>query len=121
MQKVYRQITNKEADYDECKKLFQEYKHLGEDQKFIVKAFTKFHHLQSVPRMSELRTVGYFSVIEGLVTHKPVLHESLDSISSQLQGKLVLLMRRIGDLKPQPKSFNKLTEKNLWKKSRRQE
>lgn len=103
-------------DLEEYKILFHRFKHLSENEKFIRNAFTKFHDLQSVPRNSDLRTVGYFSIIEGLVTHSPRLNESLDSISHQLRGKMVLLSRRIKGSTPKPESFKQIEEKKLWTK-----
>lgn len=41
-----------------------------------------------------LLVVGLFSIIEGLITHRPRLKESLDSIGHQIRSKLTLLQRR---------------------------
>jgi hypothetical protein len=42
----------------------------------------------------ELRTLGYFSMLESLLTHAPQPHDPTDSIGRQIQGKMVLLGHR---------------------------
>ena len=67
---------------------------VDEEFQFVLDALDSFNAMYRVSRSSNLCIVGYFSVIEALITHQPRLSETLDSISHQIRGKLVLLNKR---------------------------
>jgi len=95
---------------------FKRMKNLEESHPFVGKALTKFNDLRSIPHNSDMRTVGYFSVIEGLITHQPRLNESLDSITHQLKNKIVLLNKRFDTPLAISSLFGNISEKNVWSK-----
>jgi Apea-like HEPN len=76
----------------------------------------RFFHLNALPRRSEMLIIGYFSLIESLIAHKPRLAESLDSINHQLQAKLVLLSKRFDQEPTYTNQFNSLSGQKLWKR-----
>lgn len=71
----------------------------------------RYHQLRAIQENSEQRITGLFSVIEALITHRPKLVESIDSITHQIFRKVVLIQNRsevtidysgyFGDAKPQ--------------------
>jgi hypothetical protein len=59
----------------------------------VVRLFDKFIALSAGKRSGELPLLGYFALIEGLLTHDP--HPGVrDSITHQLSTKMPLLMKR---------------------------
>jgi hypothetical protein len=51
----------------------------------------KYLRLRALPD-HELRVLGYFSILESLITHKPV--DSMDSLVRRVSGKMALLSNR---------------------------
>jgi hypothetical protein len=51
-------------------------------------------HLKTIPAISPLRFLGYFAVLEGLITHAPDPKDSYDSITRQVKKKIALLNNR---------------------------
>jgi hypothetical protein len=50
--------------------------------------------LKGLPHKSELRFLGYFAVLESLLTHTPKPSDPYDSITRQVKKKLALLDHR---------------------------
>ena len=61
----------------------------------IAAAFDRRFELRDVPMDSPLRHLGYFIVIEALLTHAPAPGDSADTLSRQMQTKLPLLSNRM--------------------------
>jgi len=104
---------------DELKKIEANYllhKNLTDEHKYIDHALRNFSALRSIPRKSELLVVGYFSIIESLITHAPRLTESLDSISHQLLNKMLLLNKRYSRKISMDSYFLASADEKLWKK-----
>jgi hypothetical protein len=89
---------------------------LGEELEFIRHAAKMLKELRQVSFKSRLQVIGFFSIIETLVTHQPRLTESLDSINHQLTGKLRLLTNRMGCYKLLTDAFGEHSDAKLWKK-----
>jgi hypothetical protein len=51
--------------------------------------------LKELPRDSPLRFLGYFALLESLLTHAPVPTDPYDSITRQIKKKLTLLEHRL--------------------------
>ncbi len=60
----------------------------------IIKAFQMFRVLDIIPS-SPMKMLGYFSVVESLLSHAPTANDSADSISRQLKRNLILLNNRM--------------------------
>ncbi|HJP17525.1 MAG TPA: hypothetical protein QF468_02595 [Nitrospinota bacterium] len=82
---------------------------------FVDHAIKNFFSLRNIPEKSELLTIGYFSIIEALITHKPRLTETLDSISHQLRNKIILLMKRFSRTIQYNKFFLNAKEDKIWR------
>jgi Apea-like HEPN len=54
----------------------------------------QLNHLKSLPHRSPLRFLGYFAILEGLLTHAPKHSDPCDSITHQLKRKIALLDNR---------------------------
>ena len=89
---------------------------LPEQHGFIKHALTNFSAIRRVPFYSELLVVGYFSIIESLITHAPRLTETLDSINHQIRNKMILLRRHYSRDIPYATYFLDAKEDAIWKK-----
>jgi len=88
---------------------------------FIEKALDDFYRIQCLGKLTlneHLKILGYFSIIEMLIAHKPKLKESIDSISHQISTKYNLLFKKFkreidfGDYF----SNNATKSETIWKK-----
>jgi len=84
-------VTVRTADFQVAENLRIKLTALPSEYDFIRHASAMMKEIQIIPRRSRLKIIGYFSIIESLIAHKPRLPESLDSILHQIQGKLNLL------------------------------
>ncbi|GAA0637519.1 hypothetical protein GCM10009547_47380 [Sporichthya brevicatena] len=57
----------------------------------IARLISDFRTLDVVPDPARIKLLGYFGVIEGLLTHNPALGDASDSISKQLQRNLAIV------------------------------
>jgi len=57
----------------------------------------QMRHLKALPHTSPLRFLGYFGILESLLTHNPKPTDTIDSITRQVRTKLKLLNRRFAD------------------------
>ena len=60
----------------------------------IKRLATQLSHLKALPHDSPLRFLGYFAVLEALLTHPPKPSDPYDSITRQVKQKLALLDHR---------------------------
>ncbi len=106
-----------EVGQEEIKKIgeiYDLYKKLPPEYQYIDHSVKNFNSLKRIPKKSELLTIGYFSIIEALISHAPRLNESLDSISHQIKNKLVLLRKRFERKIEYNSYFLDINEKKLW-------
>lgn len=96
-------------NYDLIKKINRDHEH-------ITRAFRKLRDLKSLPRFSELATIGLFSIIESLVTHAPKLTESADSLKHQIKTKIPLLSKRFQRRLDYTEYFRAAEEETIWSK-----
>lgn len=83
---------------------------------FIEHAFRNFDMLKYVDETSDLVILGYFSIIEMLITHPPRLNESLDSISHQIVNKINLLEKMFHRNINYHDYFKDTKKETIWKK-----
>ncbi|MDO8825814.1 HEPN domain-containing protein [Methylophaga sp.] len=102
---------------DELNKLKRYYSHFEKNELAHVQdAIDLYESSSKLDDESALLTLSYFSIIESLITHKPRLTETLDSITHQIKNKIKLLSKRF-EIKPmQDEIFGGIAEANLWKK-----
>ena len=75
----------------------------------------QFGQLKGFPAGSPLRFLGYFALLESLLTHPPKPEDRYDSITRQVKKKLTLLNRRCSpsiDYSP----FGETPPEAIWKK-----
>jgi hypothetical protein len=63
----------------------------------------KYRQIRILPH-NELRVLGYFTVLESLITHKPEQEDHTDSLGRQIRTKMVLLGNRF----KRPLPYNRL-------------
>jgi hypothetical protein len=79
------------------------------------KTLSLLSQLKGFPHESPLRFLGYFAILESLLTHNPKPGDPYDSITRQIQKKVVLLDNRFErriDYKP----FGKAKPETIWSK-----
>ena len=97
-------------------KYYKVWKSLPDEYSFIGRALESFASIRTIPSRSDLRIVGYFSVLETLITHQPRSAETLDSITHQIANKAVLLNKRFTRAINPSDFFPQSDERALWKK-----
>lgn len=108
--KVYQEDIMKVAtNYTLIKEISAEHKH-------IQRAIQRFDTLKSLPRKSELLVIGLFSVIESLITHRPELSESSDSLVHQIRTKMPLLRKYFERKLDYEAYFDPANEAKIWSK-----
>lgn len=83
---------------------------------FLDHALKNFSSIRRISSRSELIAVGYFSIIEALVTHPPRLAETLDSIGHQIRTKISLMNKRFQNPLNYAEYFLPSTEETIWMK-----
>jgi hypothetical protein len=79
------------------------------------KIFRLIFQLKDLPRFSPLQILGYFAVLESILTHAPNPEDRYDSITRQIKQKLALLNKRWNP--PLDYSaFPKLSHDKVWSK-----
>ncbi len=107
-------IEVKENEIRKIGEIYDLYKTLATEYQYIDHSVKNFNSLKRIPKESELLTIGYFSIIEALITHAPRLNESLDSISHQIRNKLILLRKRFERKIEYSSYFLDTKEKTIW-------
>jgi hypothetical protein len=98
--RIYAQYINNHNKYD-----------------FIEHAFKNYTILKYIDNQSDLLVLGYFSIIEMLITHPPRQNENLDSITHQIVTKLNLLEKFFERKIIYFDYFDKqVKEETIWKK-----
>lgn len=113
-------MTNaKEISTNELKKISKFYEltcNLKPEYSYINHALENFLSIRRIPERSELLVVGYFSIIEALITHAPRLTETLDSIGHQIRNKQVLLRKKFSRKIANDLYFKDASELKIWQK-----
>jgi hypothetical protein len=79
------------------------------------RVFKLVFELMDLPRFSPLQILGYFAVLESILTHAPNPDDRYDSITRQIKQKLALLNKR---WKPplDYSAFSGLSHDKVWSK-----
>jgi hypothetical protein len=75
------------AAIDELSDVCSRYRIHDNDRVDLHGATKRYWHLESIPEKSDMRTLGYFGILESLLTHKPDPKDPSDSIGRQIRGK----------------------------------
>lgn len=71
--------------------------------------------LKDLPSFSPLQILGYFAILESILTHPPNPDDRYDSITRQIRQKLALLNKRCQPA-PDYTSFGQATHDTIWSK-----
>lgn len=105
MGRVYQQIQNcqfgkfnpvemREADVDELKLLHSQVRQHDNSVIELEHTLSQLLDLEVLPPYSGASFLGYFGILEGLITHAPKPTDPYDSITRQVKKKLTLLGHR---------------------------
>ncbi len=80
----------------------------------IKKAINMLEDMKHLPHNSKFKVLGLFTIIEFLITHKPI--DTGDSITRQVTNKINLLSKRFINQLDYSQSFGSTPESTIWKK-----
>lgn len=104
-----------DAVVQDIKTLFAKLQH-HDAQLLDVKALAeRLGELKGLPKRSPLRFLGYFAILESLLTHPPKPSDPYDSITRQVKKKIALLDNRWNP-KLNYGSFSGASEETIWGK-----
>ena len=81
-------------DIETVKSIYQKIQHHDPGLFDIRKTLSLLSQLKGLPHESPLRFLGYFAMLESLLTHAPNPNDPYDSITRQVKKKVVLLDNR---------------------------
>jgi hypothetical protein len=81
----------------------------------LQRAFALYFELKDLPHFSPLQILGYFAILELILTHQPNAEDRCDSITRQITKKLALLNNRWSSPFDYA-AFRPLTHEKLWSK-----
>jgi len=81
-------------DVEEIVKLLAQLKQHDNDLVPVKRITVGLGDLEALPRNSPILFLGYFALLESLLTHKPRPYDTLDSITRQIKKKIALLDKR---------------------------
>lgn len=103
-----------DTDLQELSLIYQDFQNLDEAKYLYIKqAIKMLEELKHLPYYSNFRILGLFTIIEFLITHKPI--DTGDSITRQVTSKMALLSKRFSkqlDYSP----FLGDKSETIWKK-----
>ncbi|WP_448266778.1 hypothetical protein [Nostoc sp. DSM 114159] len=95
--------------------IYLDYKQLNETKYPEIKqAVNMLHELKNIPHNSKFKILGLFTIIEFLITHKPI--DTGDSITRQVTNKINLLSKRFSHQLDYSQFFVNTSESAIWKK-----
>ncbi len=81
-------------DLEITKKIYLEIQQNNNTPSDVRKILSQLRELKGLPHESPLRFLGYFAILESLLTHDPKPGDPYDSITRQVQKKVALLDHR---------------------------
>ncbi len=85
-------LTN--ADVEQVSKIYAALKAHDHNVVDLNRVFQLLFQLKDLPHFSPLQVLGFFAVLESILTHRPNPEDRHDSITRQIKQKLALLNRR---------------------------
>jgi hypothetical protein len=109
-------VVIEEADLIETRSIYEGIKRIEQPFPEIIRAIRMFLSLDAITEHPDLKTLGLFSVIEAIITHRPKSTETGDSLTHQVRTKIPLLSRRFSTSIKYSDFFGKASEDTLWSK-----
>lgn len=108
------QTLNKE-NLEQIREIYCRFSSISDDFPEITNSIKLFNTLRYLHNYHDFKTLGLFSVIESLLTHKPTSSETGDSLTRQVRTKVPLLLRRAESGFNYGAIFKIQDESKIWK------
>lgn len=103
------------ADIEIIKSISTQLKDHGNKEPILKDIIQQINVLKGISNKSPLKYLGYFGLLESLLTHAPKLTDPYDSIGRQIRKKIALLYNRMSP-KIDYSSFNGMNPETIWTK-----
>ena len=103
------------ADGEDISSIFLALKSYDHKIVDLQSAFKLLFELKDLPHFSPLQILGYFAILESILTHQPNPEDRYDSITRQITNKIALLNRR-WHTSLNYKNFGDVSHDKLWSK-----
>lgn len=107
-------VNIRENELKAVSRIYENINKLPKKYTFVEHSMKNFYEIKKLPKNSDLCVVGYFSIIEALITHEPRLNENLDSIGHQVRNKIILLKKKFNRKIIEGNYFLHATENKIW-------
>ncbi len=101
-----------DGHFDEVRMIYEMIEQLDSNYAFLNKAINLYSNILKLPAHSEFSAVGFFTVLELLVTHRP--SNKNGSISHQIRNKLPLMSKRFKRPVKYESFFTEQDHRRLW-------
>jgi hypothetical protein len=109
------QQTLKKEHLGQIQDIYCSFSSIIDDFPEIINFIKLFNTLRYLHNYHDFKTLGLFSVIESLLTHKPTSSETGDSLTRQVRTKVPLLLRRAESAFDYGAIFKVQDESKIWK------
>lgn len=82
------------AELDDLRLVYEKVSTFQNDRVDLQGAMNRIKQLDTIPKSSPFRFLGYISVLESLITHAPDPKDPYDSLTRQVRQKMLLVGRR---------------------------
>jgi len=103
------------ADIEMIKSISTQFKDHGNKEPILKDIIQQIHVLKGISIKSPLKYLGYFGLLESLLTHAPKLTDPYDSIGRQIRKKIALIDNRMSN-KIDYSSFKGMNPETIWTK-----
>jgi hypothetical protein len=113
--KLHQTESINDGDFQDLGSIYQDFQQLDETKYADIKqAIRMLYDLKHLPHNSKFKILGLFTIIEFLITHKPI--DTGDSITRQVTNKISLLSHRFTKKLNYSHFFGNTPESTIWKK-----
>ncbi|MEE9163150.1 MAG: hypothetical protein V3U35_09315, partial [Candidatus Neomarinimicrobiota bacterium] len=102
------------VELDELRLVYNKVNDLKSDGDILRIAMKSLGQLDTVPKSSPLRFLGYVSILESIITHHPAPKDPYDSLTRQVAQKMLLVGHRSIIPIPYELFGSQVNRKKLW-------
>jgi len=107
-------FTVDSSNFSQVEQYFKSIEVAEKEQPQIYRSVKDFFQIKSLPRNSDLVVLGYFAILEALITHDP--KKDFDSLNHQISTKMSLLSKRFERQLDYGLHFGESDNEKIWKK-----